>query len=223
MATEPSHNSDLPSSLTKTLVSADLSHLAAVGEDLTEVALDAFLKEGVYRDLPVVSTVVNLWKTGASIRDARFLRKVRTFLVSLEKTTAEQRRKMIESLEESTTQESVGEKLVSLLDRFESAAKAGLLGRAFAEYVARRITGDEFWRVSFVIDRLPMSDITALSEWRSVDLNQVEHVRKHLYLSVGIGWFVLNTSSTGFVWTDRVCSIFADLLLPLSGAERDSQ
>src|SRR6266480_3778660 len=104
MATEPPPGSDLPSSLTKTLVSSDLSHLAAVGEDLTEVALDAFMKEGVYRDLPVVSTVVNLWKAGASFRDASFLRKLRTFLVSLEKTTAEQRRKMIESLENSTAQ-----------------------------------------------------------------------------------------------------------------------
>jgi len=210
---EPSHPSDLPSSLTQTLVSSDLSDLAAVSVDLTEVALDAFLEEGVYRDLPVFSTLIGLWKTGRTVQDALFVRKLGAFLIALEKTTAEQRREMIEGLVDTATQESVGEKLVSLLARFESSAKAGLLGRAFSAYVARKITRDEFWRVSFVIDRLPMTDIMALREWRSTELNDVEHVRRHLYLSAGIGWFVLNASSTGFVWTERLCSIFADLLL----------
>jgi len=44
-------------------------------------------------------------------------------------------------------------------------------------------------------------------------LNHVEHIRKHLYLSVGLGWFVLDMSSTGFVWTERLCEIFSDSLL----------
>lgn len=215
---EPSHPSDLPSSLTKTLASADLSDLAAVSVDLTEVALDAFLEEGVHRDLPVFSTLVGLWKTGRTVRDALFVRKLGAFLLALEKTTVEQRREMIDGLADTTTQENVGEKLVGLLDRFESSVKAALLGRAFSVYVARKITRDEFWRVSFVIDRLPMTDIMALREWRSVDLNHVEHVRKHLYLAAGMGWFVMNTSSTGFNWTERLCVIFADLLLSPAAA-----
>jgi hypothetical protein len=58
-----------------------------------------------------------------------------------------------------------------------------------------------------------MNDIYAVATWRETDLNKVEHIRKHLYLSVGLGWFVLNASSTGFVWTERLCEIISDNLL----------
>jgi hypothetical protein len=69
--------------------------------------------------------------------------------------------------------------------------------------------------MSFVIEKLPMSDILALKYWREIDLNKVEHIRKHLYLSVGLGWFVINISSTGFVWTERLCEIFSDNLIEI--------
>ena len=58
-----------------------------------------------------------------------------------------------------------------------------------------------------------MSDIEAIKNWKSIDLNKVQDVRKHLYLSVGIGWFVLDSSSTGFCWQEKLCEIFADRLL----------
>jgi len=165
---------------------------------------------------------VGIVKTGAAVRDAMFIRKLLAFLANIDKTTSEQRREMMESLEDPNTQENVGEKLINLLDRFDTSMKAGLMGRAYSAYVARQITRDEFWRVSFVIERLPMTDIAALSSWRSVELDHVEHVRKHLYLSVGIGWFVLNASSTGFQWQERLCSIFADIiLLPPVAGRRD--
>lgn len=207
--TKPSQD-DLPSALTKTLISSDLP---AVAIDLSEVALDTLINEGVYRDLPVLSTLVGIVRTGAAVRDAMFVRKLVAFLANIDKTTPDQRREMVESLEDPSTEEKVGEKLINLLDRFESSMKAGLLGRAYSAYIARKITRDEFWRVSFVIERLPMTDIVALSSWRSVELDHVEHVRKHLYLSAGIGWFVLDASSTGFQWQERLCSIFADILL----------
>jgi len=120
---------------------------------------------------------------------------------------------MIESLQAEAVAENAGEKLLTLLDRCESAAKARLLGRAFALYLAQTITPDEFWRLSFVLDRLPLADVLELKAWRETDLNHVEHVRKHLYLSVGLGWFVLNMSSTGFEWQKPLCTIISDHLL----------
>jgi hypothetical protein len=35
----------------------------------------------------------------------------------------------------------------------------------------------------------------------------------HLYMSVGLGWFVLDVSSTGFVWTERLCEIISEHLI----------
>ncbi len=58
-----------------------------------------------------------------------------------------------------------------------------------------------------------MNDIKAIKDWQKTDLNKIEHTRKHLYMSAGLGWFALNFSSTGFVWTARLCEIFSNNLL----------
>lgn len=213
----PSQSGDLPESFAKTLGTSDLT---TVGIDVAEVTLDSLINDGALRDLPVIGTLVNLWKAGVTVKDALFLRKLLIFLDRLKEIPVETRRDMINSLADKATQENVGEKLLGLLDRLDSSVKARILAGAFSAYVRGGITADEFWRVSFIIDRLPLVDIVALREWRSTDLNRVEHVRKHLYLSVGLGWFVLNTSSSGFVWQEKLCSIFSDVLtteMPIGG------
>jgi hypothetical protein len=58
-----------------------------------------------------------------------------------------------------------------------------------------------------------MSDILALKNWQITDLNRVEEIRRHLYLSVGLGWFVMNASSTGFCWQERLCEVFEGKLI----------
>lgn len=103
--------------------------------------------------------------------------------------------------------------MISIIDNIETSSKAILIGKLLNLFGQKIINKEEFWRLSFVIEKLPMSDILALKHWRENNLNMVEHVRKHLYLSVGLGWFVLNTSSTGFVWTERLCEIFSDKLI----------
>jgi hypothetical protein len=179
---------------------------------IAEVGVDELMNEGAYRDLPIIGSLVSLWRFGATVRDALFLRKVVTFLADLKQIRVDKRRDMLDSLADSAAQEDVGEKLVGLLDRLDSSVKARLLAKALAEYCKETISADEFWRLSFIVERLPMGDIVAVRDWKTTDLNHVNHVRKHLYLSVGLGWFVLNMSSTGFVWHERLCTLLSSLV-----------
>ena len=200
---------DLPKSLIQTLADSELSDVAS---DLAETSLDTLIEDGIFRDIPIIGTLVGVWRSGVSVRDELFLRKLTTFLIDLGKIPTDERRDVIQSLSNPATQENIGEKLIGLLDRFESTVKAQLLGRAFARYAERFITSEEFWRVSFIIDRLPMSDVSAIVDWQSTDANQIDHVRKHLYVSVGLVQFVLNASSTGFTWNERLCEILSDIV-----------
>jgi hypothetical protein len=127
--------------------------------------------------------------------------------------TLTQRKKIIENLEDVKYQGEAGEKLISIIDNLETKSKAKLLGKAICLFGNEKITKDDFWRLSFVIEKLPMTDINALADWKETDLNKVEHIRKHLYTSVGLGWFVLNASSSGFVWTERLCEIISEYLI----------
>ncbi len=204
-------DSNLSNSLAHTIANSELT---AVGTELSEIAIDSLLDDGVLKELPIIGTLTGLWKTGVTIRDALFVRKLLTFLNGLSEISIEDRTKMIASLDDEKTSEAAGERILSLLDRLDSSGKAKIVGKAFKLYSTGVITKDELWRVSFIVERLPLSDIIAISEWQSVALNAVPHIRKHLYLTVGVGWFVLDISSNGFQWHERLCTIFSNYILP---------
>lgn len=197
-------------SLTETIKSSELTKVSG---ELVEVGIDSIIKEGLLKDIPVINVLSGIWKTGVAIRDYRFSNKLLLFLHESSKLPLEKRLKLIEDLEDSTFQKEAGEKLIAIIDNLETSSKAILIGKLLNLFGQEVITKDEFWRVSFIIEKLPTIDILALKDWKNIDLNKVEHIRKHLYLSVGLGWFVLNASSTGFVWTERLCEIISEELL----------
>lgn len=203
-------NRQLSNSLIETIKNSELKK--NVG-DLLEVGIDSFLKEGILKEIPGISLLNGFWKTVIAIRDYRFLNKLLLFLDESAKLPLEKRLELIENLEDNEFQKEAGEKLIAIIDNLETSSKSILLGKLICLFGIKIIDKEEFWRISFVIEKLPMNDILALKNWKSIELNKVEHVRKHLYLSVGLGWFVLDSSSTGFVWTERLCEIISDELL----------
>lgn len=189
------------------------SEFTKIGEELLEVGIDSILKEGLFKEIPVINVLSGIWKTGVAIRDYRFLNKLLLFLNESAKLPLEKRFDLIDNLEDNNFQKEAGEKLIAIIDNLESSSKAILIGKLIYLFGQKIINKEEFWRISFVIEKLPMNDILAIRNWRNIELNKVEHIRKHLYLSVGLGWFVLDMSSTGFIWTERLCEIMSDNLL----------
>lgn len=210
MNKENNEITNLSTSLVETISKSDLSE---IGGELLEIGIDQILTNGILRDIPVINFAAGFWNTGIAIRDYRFLSKLLYFLNESGKLSENQREKLIENLEDDEYQKNAGEKLISIIDNIETKSKAKLIGKIIFLFGNEAISREEFWRIAFIIEKLPMSDINALKNWRETDLNKVEHVRKHLYLSVGLGWFVLDLSSTGFVWTERLCEIISDYLL----------
>jgi len=197
-------------SLTETIKSSELTKVSG---ELMEIGIDSILKNGLLKDIPVINVLSGIWNTGVAIKDYRFSKKLLLFLHESSKLPLEKRLKLIEDLEDNEFQKEAGEKLIAIIDNIETSSKAILIGKLLNLFGQEIITKDEFWRVSFIIEKLPTRDILALKGWNNTDLNKVEHVRKHLYLSVGLGWFVLDTSSNGFVWTKRLCEIISEDLL----------
>jgi hypothetical protein len=190
-----------------------LSNLGELAKETAELTIDSFLNSGVLKDFPIVGSFLGFWKTGLAIRDFRFLKKMLLFLEESSKLTLDKREKIIENLENEEYQAEAGEKLLAIIDQLETGSKAKLLGKSLVLFGNKEITKEEFWRIAYIIEKLPMSDILALREWKNTDLNLVEDIRKHLYLSVGLGWFVLDMSSTGFCWQERLCTIFETKLI----------
>ena len=204
------NNKELSNSLVETISNSDLT---IIGKDIIEIGVDKILSEGLLKEIPVINIATGFWKTGIAIRDFRFVSKLLYFLNESSKLSIKQRAKLIEKLEDNNYQAEAGEKLISIIDNLETKSKAKILGKTICLFGNEVITKEEFWRITFVIEKLPLVDFYAIKNWKGTDLNKVEHVRKHLYMSVGIGWFVLNASSTGFLWSDRLCEIISENLI----------
>ena len=158
--------------------------VVGVATDLTELALDSLLDDGVLRDLPVLSSIIGLCRTGTRIRDLLFLKKVARFLLALEKVPQNDVADFKERLSaDEQHRRRVSEHLLELLDRLDDVEKSDLVARAFEAYLKSRITYADFRQLAFGIDRC-----------FAADLKQIRYLGTHMAAAVGV-----RLSSAGLV------------------------
>jgi hypothetical protein len=142
--------------------------LNSVGRDLGEVALDNVLKEGILRDIPVLNTIVGLYQAGVELHHQLFVRKVINFLQELSSTPFEKRQKFVEEIERNPKQKrEFGETLLLLIDRADSLQKPSILGKLLSQHILGNISYDEVTRLSYIVDRVYISDLSYLLKFKS--------------------------------------------------------
>ncbi len=140
------------------------SEAATVLIELGETALDAMLREGVLRDIPILGSFISVVKAGGQIRDRLFVRKLAGFLAELARVEPEERRRFIEKLgEDSKERQRVGQAVMLLLDRMDDIEKAPLLAKAFAAFVAGQIGFPDFRRLATALDRCLLPDLEVMA------------------------------------------------------------
>jgi hypothetical protein len=165
----PSESEPLEQSLMTTLKE---SNLRQIPEDALELAIDSLLTGGLLREIPVVSIITGMIRTGASIRDRLFLKKLLLFLRQLADIDPTDREQMISRLEEDPKERRrVGENLVLLLDRLDRVEKAEMVGKAFRAFCMGAIDRYTLDRLTTVIDRILLIDVAQLRrfclEWET--------------------------------------------------------
>jgi len=161
--------------------------LIDVGKDVAEVALDSLLKDGILKDLPVIGTIVAVFKAGMDIRDRIFVAKVARFLFRLSDMPIEQRQLFEEKIEANQKlKRKVGVTLTLLLDRLDDMEKCDFVAWCFRAYLNDMITFDIFRRMASAIDGGFVEDLKAIC---AEGINQTEG---------GVDLLV-NLSKTGFV------------------------
>jgi hypothetical protein len=156
----------LEESLVRSIAKPNLTELA----DLAEVGLDQLLQEGVLRDIPVLGTLVGLYRTMGIVRDRIFATKVIRFLVGLSNTPIKDREQFLEEHDEPAKRRELGETLVLVLDRLDDMQKPEALARLFAAYLQGRFDLVMFRRLATALDRVPLSSISDLNAFYRVEL-----------------------------------------------------
>jgi hypothetical protein len=56
------------------------SEAVGLAKDYTEIALDSMLNDGLLKDIPIIGSVMGIFKIGTTIRENHTIRKIATFL-----------------------------------------------------------------------------------------------------------------------------------------------
>jgi hypothetical protein len=124
---------DLGLSLFDTLKNSDLTEIAA---DFGELMLDEGLSNDLVKDIPILSTLRNLYNVTTSISNYLFTKKVLKFLKGLADIPLKEREKLIERMAtDEKDAHQVGETLILLLDRMNDMQKPDMLAKSFRAYI----------------------------------------------------------------------------------------
>lgn len=169
---------DLGLSLVNTLASSDLSGVLA---DPAEVVVDQILKDGLLKDIPIISTIIGVVKTAFAVHDYLLVLKLVKFLQGIN-ITKEERAHFEKAIgDDAEYRRTVGQNLLMLIDRLDDVTKADMVAKLFKAFLRDDITYDEFRRFASVVERIFIGDLIGfLSDW--ADLKRQGLYAKRLYV-----------------------------------------
>jgi hypothetical protein len=135
-----------------------------LGAELLELVGDQLLDDGLLRDIPILSTAIQVARLGRTITDRIFLTKVKRFLFALNDVTEDDKQKFYERLQaDEKLREKTGEVVTLVLDRLDDLGKPEILAKVFAAYVKGQISLDQFRRLASSIDLAFVDDLLTLA------------------------------------------------------------
>ena len=141
-------------------------HLGSTVRDFAEMVLDTLVKEGVLRDIPFFNTFYNLGKTHGTIKQQQFIKKIKNLLEELSNPSYEERRKVVEWMNQNPEQKAVfGETLLLLIDREDGVEKLLIIVRLLDHCSLGNISYENLRRLVFIVKRVYMPDLNYLTRF----------------------------------------------------------
>ena len=135
--------------------------------DYSELALDTFLDNETIKEIPVVKSIVGLYKGVLAIREIFLVKKLLVFLQDYHSGELSQSRKD-EFLQKFNTEksykEAVIQQIIIMNDRYVHVEKSKILSKLFQAHVNDRITWEDFCYLSEYLDNLHTRAFKVLSE-----------------------------------------------------------
>lgn len=119
-----------------------------------------------------------------SVRDALFTKKLISFLSELSDVSVEQRRSMIESIDNSNDYKiKVGEKLIYIIEKAEDHYTSKIIAIFFSEFLSGKITYNQFLKISRIIDSMFIDDFL---EFASDSSEPMDFYSDNTFINTGL-------------------------------------
>ncbi|MBG6063542.1 hypothetical protein IWX83_003352 [Flavobacterium sp. CG_9.1] len=149
--------SNLATSLTDTLKNSDLQ---GVTTEWSEVFLDTLLEDGILKDIPIISSIIGIGKTGMKISEMLLMKKLLYFITQVNEIPAHEREKVISEIDNSKSYRiKVGEKLLYIINECDDHEKSEIMGKLSIAVHSRSIDWEDFLKCSLVIEKCMVKDL----------------------------------------------------------------
>lgn len=130
-----------------------------------EPILDHILKLPMVKEIPVISTTINLFRTFKSIQDLILIKQIAKFFYEFNSCSQEELDRFLSSLKKDPKQaEKIWETILLILRRSDEMDKSALIGKVFKAYLKHLISLDEFKRLSKTINDCSFEALSKLVE-----------------------------------------------------------
>lgn len=143
------------------------SDICDIVGDLAEVGLDAIMEDGILKDIPILSTVVGLYRIGHTIRERHEIKQLALFVAELNRGCIDEskRKQLIEKLNSDTRKSKQEmEYILVVLDSYLEYEKPQMLARLFIACSQETITWAEFAEYASMVKQLIPGDVKLLEE-----------------------------------------------------------
>ena len=165
--------------------------LITLSSNLGEVAIDSILTDGIFKDIPIISSIISLAKLGKTASDSLLLIRLIKFINSLDLKSELEVKKFKEKYFKNEDYPKIGSKILLILEKADEELKIKWLAKSLLLFLDNVITLNEFLRISSIINSLFPIDVEKIVVFRERDritsINDLveSYVLNHLY-SIGL-------------------------------------
>lgn len=173
--------------------------------DIAELGIDSLLDDGVFKSIPIVSTLVGFGKTAQNIHDRNLLKQTIKFINTFnEKSISSKKVEKYKNRLDSNSkyaEEELG-RVIILLNSNVDLKKSELLAKFYRSYVNEDIDWSIFCELSDIISRLFISDLHLLFDVykkKISDTSQCQTYQADRLIALGLLDSAMKSMSIGSV------------------------
>ena len=145
--------------------------------DIFEATMDSFLNEGLYKEVPIVSTIINMYNGIISIPDKLFIAKILGFLQGVRDINYDEREEIINKIFNSEDdKQRYGKKILYILESCEDDEIAKNIGVLFTRLLKEEITREEFFEIASILKKISQNKLDLFLDvvFKKIDQNKLD-------------------------------------------------
>lgn len=153
--------------------------------DIGEITIDSIIQNDAIDSIPIIGTLKSLFKITNSVSDYLFIQKLLKFIFELGEITEEQKESMQKRLKsDETYQNKLGDQLLEIINKIDDTEKPKLIAKVFRAYIQERISLQQFFKYSQIINRAFLPDLYSIEKIISGNTLTVEESSSLLSLGL---------------------------------------